>query len=126
MDCAGGTLISTKKLKIVLSKLKYGKGSPDQITADVLKELPSDCLEKPGGMDLFLDSSGTKSCGCNEPGQIQADRWIARDEKSVRLRLAQFTPSAAVREWFRLGLCRRYTRMLGGLFLLLKAAELSR
>ena len=42
---------------------------------------------------------GTKSCGCNEPGQVQADRWIVRDEKTVlELHLAQFTPSTAVRE----------------------------
>ena len=27
-------------------KLKNGKGSPDQITADVLKALPPECLEK--------------------------------------------------------------------------------
>ena len=42
---AGGTL-ATEKLRRVLSKLKYVKGSPDQITADVLKELPPNCLEK--------------------------------------------------------------------------------
>ena len=39
MDCAGRTLISTEELGRVLSKLKNGKGSPDQITADVLKAL---------------------------------------------------------------------------------------
>ena len=46
IDCAGGTLISPKKLEIVLKKLKNGKGSPDQITADVLKALPPACLEQ--------------------------------------------------------------------------------
>ena len=46
MDCAGGMLISPKKLENVLKKLKNGKGSPDQITADVLKALPPECLEK--------------------------------------------------------------------------------
>ena len=40
VDCAGGMLISTRKFESVLSKLKNGKGSPDQITADVLKALP--------------------------------------------------------------------------------------
>ena len=46
MDCAGGMLISPKKLEHVLKKLKNGKGSPDQITADVLKALPPECLEQ--------------------------------------------------------------------------------
>ena len=46
MDCAGGMLTSPKKLENDLKKLKNGKGSPDQITADVLKALPSECLEK--------------------------------------------------------------------------------
>ena len=35
LDCAGGMLISPKKTENVLKKLKFGKGSPDQITADV-------------------------------------------------------------------------------------------
>ena len=46
IDCAGGMLISPKRLENVLKKLKNGKGSPDQITADVLKALPPECLEK--------------------------------------------------------------------------------
>ena len=46
MNCAGGMLISPKKLENVLKKLKNGKGSPDQFTADVLKALPPECLEK--------------------------------------------------------------------------------
>ena len=45
-DCAGGMLISPKKLDNVFEKLKNGKGSPDQVTADVLKALPPECLEK--------------------------------------------------------------------------------
>ena len=35
-----------KEMENVLKKLKNGKGSPDQITADVLKALPPECLEK--------------------------------------------------------------------------------
>ena len=46
MDCGSGTLISTEKLERVLSKLKNGKGSPDQITADVFKALLPDFLRK--------------------------------------------------------------------------------
>ena len=46
MDCAAGSLTSTKKLHRVLGRLKNGKGSPDGIGADVLKELPEDCVEK--------------------------------------------------------------------------------
>ena len=41
-------LISPKKLENVLKKLKNGKGPPDQITADVLKALPPERLEKLG------------------------------------------------------------------------------
>ena len=48
VDRVDGTLLSTKKLKRVLRKVKFGKGSPDQITAVVLKELPPDCLGKTG------------------------------------------------------------------------------
>ena len=39
-------LISPKKLEGALNKLKSGKGSPDQITADVLKAVLPECLEK--------------------------------------------------------------------------------
>ena len=46
IDCAGGMLISPKKLEHVLQKLKNRKDSPDQITADVLKALPPECLEQ--------------------------------------------------------------------------------
>ena len=46
IDCGGGMLISPKNLENVLKKLKNGKGSPDQITADVLKALPPECLEQ--------------------------------------------------------------------------------
>ena len=46
VDCAGGMLITPKKLENVLKKLKNEKGSLDQITADVLKALLSECLEK--------------------------------------------------------------------------------
>ena len=46
VDCAGGMLVSQKKLENVLNELKNGRGSPDQITADVLKALPPECLVK--------------------------------------------------------------------------------
>ena len=45
--------------------------------------------ELPGGKDVFHDSGGTRSCGCHEPGQIQADRRIVCDDKKS-LSLAQF------------------------------------
>ena len=41
-------------------------------------------------MGVFRDSDGTESCGCNEPGQILAGRWVVRDEESIGLWLAQF------------------------------------
>ena len=36
-----------------------------------------------GEIDVFHDNDGTKSCGCHEPGHIQADRWIVCDERST-------------------------------------------
>ena len=68
---------------------------------------------------MLFDGNSTKSCGCNEPGQVQADRWIVRDGyiwlnslPSLRYESVQtaFVPK---------------THADAGLFLLLKAAELS-
>ena len=134
---SGGTLTSTKKLKRVLSKLKYGKGSADQITADVLKELPRDCLEKraisvrdvlghelPIGMDGLFDDNGTKSCGCNEPCQVQADRCIVRDEKNLGYIWLNSLPP--LRYESSDCVCAEDRRGCWVVFWLLKAAELSR
>ena len=112
IDCAGGMLISPKKLENVLKKLKNGKGSLDQITADVLKALPPECLEKlvrslslmcwnmdfPEGLVVFVDSDGSESGGCNVLDQVQAYCWIVCDAKSLGLRLAQVTPSTEIRK----------------------------
>ena len=48
VDCAGGMLISTKKLESVLSNLKNGKGSPDQITAGCFESIPPGMTGKAG------------------------------------------------------------------------------
>ena len=102
IDCAGGMLISPKKLDNVLKKLKNGKGSPDQITADVLKSIASrmfgtagevavvDVLEHgfPGRLAVFVDGDGSESVGCNVLDQVQAYCWTVRDAKSLGLRLA--------------------------------------
>ena len=86
--------------------------NPDPITADVLKALPPDCLVKtgkiavrnvlgyelPGGVDVLFEGHGTKSCGRNEPGQVQADRWFVCDAMNPGLRLAQVAPSTAVND----------------------------
>ena len=113
MDCAGGMLISPKKLEHVLKKLKNGKRSPDQTTADVLKALPPECLEKlarslslidvlghgfPGRLAVFVDGDGSESGGCNVLDQVQTYCWTVCDAKSLRLRLAQVTPSTEIRE----------------------------
>ena len=40
---------------------------------------------------MLFDGNGTKSCGCNEAGQVQADRWNVRGEQGIGLHLAQFS-----------------------------------
>ena len=62
-----------------------GKGSPDQITADVLKA-------------LLFDGNGSESGGCNVLDQVQAGCWTVCDAKSLGLRMAHVTPSTAIRE----------------------------
>ena len=108
VDCGGGMLISPKKLENVLKKLKNGKGSPDQITADVLKALPPECLEKlarslslmcfPRRLAVLYDGNGSESGGCNVLDEVQAYCWAVCDAKSLGLRMAQLAPSTAVRE----------------------------
>ena len=74
IDCAGGMLISPKKLENVLKKLKNGKGSPDQITTDVLKGITARMFGKagevavvdvlghgfPGKLAVFVDGDGSE------------------------------------------------------------------
>ena len=110
IDCTGGMLISPKKLENVLKKLKNGKGSPDQITADVLKALPprmfgkagevvvADVLEHgfPGRLAVFVDGDGSECGGCNVLDQVHC--WTVCDAKSLGLRLAQVTPSTEIRK----------------------------
>ena len=93
MDCAGGMLISPKKLENVLKKLKNGKGSPDQITADVFKIIASrmfgeageivvaDVLgyEFPRRLAVLVDGDGSESGGCNVLVQVQTDSWTVCD-----------------------------------------------
>ena len=63
------------------------------VSPDVLKELPPGLSGKTG-----KSAVGDVLGNCNEPGQIQADRWVVRDEVSIVLRWAQLTSSVAVRE----------------------------
>ena len=93
MDCAAGKLISPKKLEHVLKKLKNGKGSPDQITADVLKALPP---EFPGRLAVLVDGDGSESGGCNVLDEIQTDSWIVCDAESFGLCMAQATLSTEI------------------------------
>ena len=67
--------------------------------------------EFPRGVVLLFNGNGTNSWRCNEPGQVQADRWFVCDAENPRLCLAQN---------------RSLHFADAGLFLLLKAAELSR
>ena len=113
VDCAGGMLISPKKMEHVLVKLKNGKGSLDQITADVLKSIASGMFGEIGeivvvdmlGYDFpgrlavsVADGDGSESGGCNVLDQVQVYCWTVCDAKSLGLRLAQVAPSTAARE----------------------------
>ena len=102
MDSAGGMLISTKKLERVLSKLKNGKGSPDQISGNkqcsgmsgkageiVVRDVLGHELS--GGMAVLSDCCGSESGGYDVFDQVQADRLLMRDAKSLGLRVAQAT-----------------------------------
>ena len=79
--------------------------------------------EVPGGVDVLFDGKGTKNSGCNELGQVQADRWFVCDAKNPAVRLAQVAPlrHESVQTTFV-----PKTHPDAGLFLLLKSAELSR
>ena len=94
-----------------LSKLKNGKGSPDQITADFLKAIASrmfgeigeivvDVLgyDFPGRLAVLFDGNGSESGGCNVFDEVQANCWAVCDAKSLGLCVAHVTPSTAVRE----------------------------
>ena len=73
------------------------------------------------GMAVLFGGCGCESGGCNVFDPVQADRWLMRDAKRLGLRMAQVTPSTAVRE------CAvPKTHADAGLFLLLQVAELSR
>ena len=111
IDCAGGMLISPKKLENVLKKLKNGKGSPDQITADVLKALPPECLEKlarslslmcwnmdfPEDWLCSLTVMAPKVVGATCLTKFRPC-WTVCDAKNLGLRLAQVAPSTEIRE----------------------------
>ena len=138
MDCAGGILISPKKLNNVLKKLKNGKGSPDQITADVLKALPPECLEK-------LARSLSLMCwGMTFPEDWLCSMTVMAPKVVGATCLTKFRPITglcAMRKvlgyvWLKSLTPLKYesvqtafvpkTHADAGLFLLLKAAELSR
>ena len=120
-------MISPKKLENVLKKLKNGKGSPDQITADRFESIASrmfgefgeivvvDVLgyDFPGRLAVLFDGNGSESGGCNVLYQVQANRWAVCDANSIGLRMAQVAPSTAVREcMYKLRLCRSSMQML--------------
>ena len=112
MDGVGGILISTEiEESTVQLEIRERIAGPDhgrriertsaRLSGKKLaRSLSQMCwdVNLPEEWMLFLDGNGTKSCGCNEPGQNQADRWVVRDEESTVQHLAQFTPSTAVRE----------------------------
>ena len=112
IDCAGGMLISRKKLENVLVKLKNGKGSPDQITADVLKALPPECLEKMArslslmcwNMDFpedwlcSLTVMAPKVVDATCLTKFRPIAGLCAMRKSLGLRLAQVTTSTEIRK----------------------------
>ena len=138
IDCAGGMLISPKKLEHVLQKLKNRKDSPDQITADVLKALPPECLEQ-------LARSLSLMCwNMDFPEDWLCSLTVMAPNVVGATCLTKFRPFAglcAMRQvlgyvWLKSLPPLRYesvqtafvpkTHADAGLFLLLKAAELSR
>ena len=112
IDCAGGMLISPKKLENVLKKAKERErltGSDhsrcfESITARMFgtagEVAVGDVLEHgfPGRLAVFVDGDGSESGGCNVLDQVQAYCWTVCDAKSLGLRLAQVTPSTELRE----------------------------
>ena len=51
---------------------------------------------------MLFDSNGTESCGCNKPGQVQADRWTVCDAESLRPCVAHVTPTTTIRRRMRM------------------------
>ena len=112
-----------------------GKAHRITITADVLKALPSrmfgevgevavvGVLERgfPGRLAVFVDGNGPESGGCNVLDQVQANRWTVCDAKSLWLKSLPPLRFESVQTAFV-----PKTHSDTGLFLLLKAAELSR
>ena len=47
---------------------------------------------------MLFEGHGTEGCGCNEPGQVHADRWFVCDAINPGLRWAQVAPSTAVND----------------------------
>ena len=54
--------------------------------------------EFPGRFAVLIDGDGPESGGCNVLDQVQAYCWTVCDAKSVRLCMAQVTPSTEIRE----------------------------
>ena len=77
-----------------------------------------------GRLAVFVDGDGSDSGGCNVLDQVQAYCWTVCDAKSLGLRLSQVTPSTEIRSVQTAFVPR--THADAGLFLLLKATELSR
>ena len=137
MDCAGGTLISTKKLERVFNNMK-GNCSSVKNTDDVKKALPSGMSEEAGqivvcdvlghafleGLALFFHSYGTENGGCKVFVQVRADRWLVRKGKILGfvclLSLLPFRYESVQTAFVR------KTHAVAILFSLLQATELSR
>ena len=134
-DCAGGTLTTTEKLERVPSKLKIGEritgpahsGCPEGIASGLPGKTGEIAVRDvlghglPGGVDVLLDGNGTKSCGCYELVHVQADRWFVCDAKNPGSSRSPPLRHESVQTAFV-----PKTHADAGLFLLLKAAELSR
>ena len=99
-------------LENVLKKLKDGKGSPDQITADVLKALPAECLEKlarslslmcwdmtfPEDWLCSMMVLAPKMVGVTCLTKFRPIAGLCAMREGLGLRMAQVAPSIAVRE----------------------------
>ena len=134
----GGTLISTKKLERVLGKYKNGEGSLGQITADVVKALLPECLEK------LARSLSVMCWDMNFPEEWLCSLTAVAPKVVGATCSSKFRPIAglcAMRKflgcvWLKSLFPQRYesvqaaflpkTHADAGLFFLLQAAELSR
>ena len=103
VDCAGGTLISAKKLARVLSKFKNWERFIGSDHSGCFEGIASVMSGKPGEIFVYdvlgYVVPGRFAVFFNGNAKVvgEADRWLVRDAKNPGLRMTQFSSSTAVR-----------------------------